>query len=59
MGIGTSLMLAGLQWIRLKHMDEAWLYVDDLNPTGAFKLYAKLDFEVAKKNLVYQLEIHE
>jgi len=59
MGIGMSLMLAGLQWIRLKHMDEAWLYVDDLNPTGAFKLYAKLDFEVAKKNLAYQLEIPE
>jgi len=59
MGVGMSLMLAGLQWIRLRQMDEAWLYVDDLNPTGAFKLYRKLGFEVAKKNLAYQLELRE
>lgn len=56
-GTGTSLMLMGLNWIRKKQMDEAWLYVDDLNPTGAFKLYEKLGFEVAKKNISYQLEI--
>lgn len=56
MGIGTRLMIAALEWIRSKQMGEAWLYVDDMNPTGAFKLYERMVFEVARKNLVYQLE---
>ena len=56
MGIGTRLMIVALEWIRSKQMDEAWLYVDDMNPTGAFKFHERMGFEVARKNLIYQLE---
>jgi mycothiol synthase len=52
-GIGTALMLHGLQYLRSQGMDEAALWVDDENPTKAMKLYEKVGFQVTKKNLTY------
>lgn len=54
LGIGTALMLRGLEWLRERGMDEAILGVDDDNPTKAMRLYEKVGFKVAYKNLVYE-----
>jgi ribosomal protein S18 acetylase RimI-like enzyme len=40
-------------------MDDAVLYVDDMNPTGAIKLYEKLGFKAVTKNIVYQLPLNQ
>jgi len=53
-GIGTALMLSGLEWLRERGVDEAVLEVDDDNPTGAMKLYGKVGFKAAYKKLVYE-----
>lgn len=55
--IGTSLMLHGMRLLKSWNMKEALLYVDDMNPTGAIKLYEKLGFEILRKNLLYQLQL--
>jgi len=56
-GIGTRLMLHGMQLLKTMGIEEALLYVDDMNPTNAKKLYEKLDFKVVRKNIVYQLPL--
>jgi len=38
-------------------MEHALLYVDDMNPTNAIKLYEKLGFKIMTKNIVYQLPL--
>jgi mycothiol synthase len=53
-GIGTRLMLHGLETLKAKGMTKAMLDVDDLNPTKAIKLYEDIGFTVAKKYLVYE-----
>jgi mycothiol synthase len=56
-GVGTSLMLHSLELLRAMAMDDAVLYVDDMNPTNATKLYEKLKFKVMRKHIVYQLPL--
>jgi ribosomal protein S18 acetylase RimI-like enzyme len=56
-GIGTCLMLHALKLLKNTEMDDAALYVDDMNPTGAIKLYEKLGFKILTKNTVYQLKL--
>jgi len=53
-GIGTRLMLYGLEKLKAKGMSKAELGVDDFNPTRAMKLYEKLGFTVFKKDLTYE-----
>jgi mycothiol synthase len=53
-GIGTMLMLHGLNKLKAKGMTKAELGVDDFNPTKAMKLYEKVGFKVVKKDLTYE-----
>jgi mycothiol synthase len=56
-GIGTCLMLHMMKTLKSLGMEEAFLYVDDMNPTGAIKLYKKLGFEALRKSIIYQLPL--
>ena len=56
-GIGSSLLRYSLNWLKSREMDDALLYVDDMNPTEAIKLYEEVGFEVSKKNFIYQLAL--
>lgn len=56
-GIGTRLMLHGLEALKTKGMTKALLGVDDFNPTKAIKLYEKLGFKVVKKDLTYEKQL--
>jgi len=56
-GIGTCLMLHMMQTLKSLRMEEAFLYVDDMNPTGAIKLYEKLGFKALRKSIIYQLPL--
>jgi mycothiol synthase len=56
-GIGASLMLKGMRMLKAQGMDDALLYVDDMNETKAIKLYEKLGFKALRKNLIYQLQL--
>jgi len=58
MGIGTCLMLCMMQELMTLGMKDAFLYVDDMNPTGAMKLYEKLGFKSLRKNILYQLPLN-
>jgi len=53
-GIGTRLMLYGLEKLKAKGMDKAELGVDDFNPTRTMKLYEKSGFKVFEKDLTYE-----
>jgi mycothiol synthase len=56
-GIGTSLMLHAMHLLKKGKMEDALLYVDDLNPTKAIKLYEKLGFKTLRKSIIYQLSL--
>jgi ribosomal protein S18 acetylase RimI-like enzyme len=56
-GIGTRLMLHGILRLKAMGMDTAMLGVDDWNVTKAMKLYEKVGFKVAKKDLAYERNI--
>jgi mycothiol synthase len=56
-GIGTRLMIHMMQVLKQLGMEDVFLYVDDLNPTAAIKLYEKLRFRVLTKNIVYHLKL--
>lgn len=43
-------MLHLMQSLKATGMEEALLYVDDMNPTNAIKLYEKLGFKVMRKS---------
>jgi mycothiol synthase len=58
-GIGTYLMLHSMKLLKTMGMKEALLYVDEMNPTEAIKLYKKLGFKVARRNIVYRLVFTE
>jgi mycothiol synthase len=58
-GIGACLMLHSMRSLLDNGMDDAVLYVDDMNPTGAIKLYEKLGFKAVTKNIVYQLPLNQ
>lgn len=53
-GVGTTLLLHGLKTLEAKEMNKAVLDVDDLNETGAFKLYEKIGFKVVEKFITYE-----
>jgi len=57
LGVGTALVLEGLEWLRERGMEEAMLEVDDDNPTEAIKLYEKVGFKIAHKEFVYERRI--
>ena len=52
-GIGTRLMIEGMKLLKAKGMTEALLGVDDQNPTKAIKLYEKVGFHAARKDVAY------
>jgi len=56
-GVGARLMLHGMRVLKDAGMRNAMLYVDDMNPTGAIKLYEKVGFTVAKRNLTLELKL--
>ncbi|MEM3699539.1 MAG: GNAT family N-acetyltransferase [Candidatus Bathyarchaeia archaeon] len=56
-GIGKRLMLHGMRLLKSFWMEDVLLYVDDLNPTNAIKLYESLGFKILRKNIVYQLSL--
>jgi mycothiol synthase len=53
-GIGTRLMLQGMETLKAKGMTQVMLGVDDLNVTKAMKVYEKIGFKVKKKDLTYE-----
>jgi len=46
-GIGTTLMLHSMRRLKDQGMSDVLLYVDDMNPTKAIRLYEKLGFKTA------------
>jgi mycothiol synthase len=52
-GVGTRLILRGMDFLKTKGMIEARLGVDDTNPTKAIELYKKVGFKIAKKESTY------
>jgi mycothiol synthase len=56
-GIGTKLMLHGMNLLKTKGMTVAMLGVDDWNVTKAMRLYEKVGFKVARKEVAYENSI--
>ena len=56
-GIGTRLIVHGIEVLKGKGMNTALLGVDDWNVTEAMKLYEKIGFQVTKKDLTYEKNI--
>ena len=56
-GIGTKLMLHGMNLLKTKGMTVAMLGVDDWNVTKAMRLYEKVGFKVAGKEAAYEKSI--
>ncbi len=56
-GIGTNLMLHGMNKLKAKGMTVAMLGVDDWNVTKAMRLYEKVGFKVVKKDVAYERNI--
>ena len=56
-GIGTKLMLQGMETLKGKGMTTTMLGVDDWNVTKAMKLYEKCGFKVIKKDFTYEKDI--
>lgn len=57
-GIGTKLLLHGLEFLRENKMTKAMLDVDDLNQTRAMELYEQIGFTVTEKYVTYQKTCH-
>lgn len=57
-GVGARLMLQSMRALKTMGMEDALLYVDEMNPTNAIRLYEKLSFRVATKNTIYQLQLN-
>ncbi len=53
-GIGTALILRGIESLKSRGMTHVELETDDTNPTKAIELYRKVGFKVIRKLLVYQ-----
>lgn len=56
-GIGARLMIHAMQVLKDRGMADALLYVDEMNPTKAIKLYEKVGFNVARKSIIYELAL--
>ena len=50
-GIAGALMIAGMAHLKSEGIEEATLYVDDMNSTGARHLYERLGFSVIHRDL--------
>jgi ribosomal protein S18 acetylase RimI-like enzyme len=55
--IGSTLMRSAIRYLRSLGMENALLYVDNQNPTGAIKLYERVGFEIFHSNAVYELQL--
>ena len=55
--VGTRLMLHGMHRLKVMGMNTAMLGVDDWNVTKAMKLYEKVGFKVAKKDMAYERNV--
>ena len=53
-GVGTRLVLHGLETLKARGMTRAMLNVDDFNQTKALELYEKIGFHVANRYLTYE-----
>ena len=56
-GIGTELMLHGLERLKAKGMTKAILGVEDENVTQAMKLYEKVGFRIKKREVILEREV--
>ena len=56
-GIGKALMLSGMRKLKERGMEEAELYVDDMNPVKALRIYQQLGFAVARKISHFELTL--
>jgi ribosomal protein S18 acetylase RimI-like enzyme len=56
-GIGTKLILHGMNQLKAKGMTVTMLSVDDWNVTKAIRLYEKVGFKVTKKDVAYEKNI--
>jgi ribosomal protein S18 acetylase RimI-like enzyme len=56
-GVGTRLMLQGMERLKAMGMTSVMLGVDDWNVTKAIKLYEKVGFKVDKKDFAYERSI--
>jgi mycothiol synthase len=56
-GIGTELMLHGLERLKARGMTKAVLGVEDENLTQAKRLYEKLGFRVRKREIILEREV--
>jgi mycothiol synthase len=56
-GIGTRLMLHGLEALKAKGMTKAMLGVDDQNPTKAIGLYEKVGFRAKQKYSTFERQL--
>ena len=56
-GIAKALMLAGMEHLKAEGMVEVGLNVDDMNPTSARRLYERLGFTLAYRELVHSLPL--
>jgi mycothiol synthase len=55
--IGLTLIHSAMRYLKSLGMENALLYVDDQNPTGAIKLYERVGFEIFHSNTVYELQL--
>jgi ribosomal protein S18 acetylase RimI-like enzyme len=53
-GIGTKLILQGMNLLKQMDMTTAMLAVDDWNVTKAIQLYEKVGFKIARKEIAYE-----
>ena len=56
-GVATALFLASMERLKSDGLEEAELYVDDSNVTGARRLYEKLGFKLAVRDIVRVLDL--
>ncbi len=55
--IGWTLIVHAMRYLKSLGMSDALLYVDEMNPTGAIKLYEKVGFRTLHKSVVFQLPL--
>lgn len=56
-GMGQTLMIRAMHYLRSQEMEDSLLYVDDQNPTCAIRLYERVGFKVYHKSAVYELQL--
>ena len=56
-GIGTKLILQGMNLLKHMGMTTARLAVDDWNVTKAIQLYEKVGFKIARKEIFYEKDL--